>query len=61
MPLARAWASIPADWSIPTTRRPAASTIGKYRPVPHGASSTDPPGGQPSSSRLTNRRWASIG
>ena len=45
MPFARASASIPADWSMPTTRRPAAATSGKYLPVPHGASRTTPPGG----------------
>ena len=41
MPRARAWASMPADWSMPTAWRRLAATIGKYRPVPHGASRHD--------------------
>ena len=41
---ARARASIPVDWSVPTTRRPASSTMAKYLPVPQAASRTVPPG-----------------
>jgi hypothetical protein len=54
MPFDRAWASMPADWSTPTTRRPDARTSAKYLPVPHGASRTVPPDGQVASRRSTN-------
>jgi hypothetical protein len=51
---ARARASMPADWSTPATRTPAAASIGKYLPVPHGASSTVAPGPIRRSTRATH-------
>jgi hypothetical protein len=50
----RALFSIPADWSAPTTRNPAATTIVKYLPVPQDASSISLPAGQARSSRATH-------
>ena len=61
MPRARARASMPADWSAPATRWPAAASIAKYLPVPHGASSTVPPGGIRPSTRATHSRCMSQG
>ena len=61
MPRARARASMPADWSAPATRCPAAASIAKYLPVPHGASSTIPPGGIRPSTRATHARCTSHG
>ena len=45
-----------AIWSAPATRTPAAASIGKYLPVPHGASSTVLPGGIRRSTRATHPR-----
>jgi hypothetical protein len=58
MPRARACASIPADWSAPTTRCPAAATIEKYLPVLQGASTITLPVGQVPRTRLTDSRWS---
>ena len=61
MPRSRARASMPADWSTPATRTPAAASIGKYLPVPHGASSTVAPGPIRRSTRATHSRCTSQG
>jgi len=58
---ARARASMPADWSTPATWWPTAASIGKYLPVPHGASSAVPPGGIKPSTRATHFRCTSQG
>ena len=58
---ARAWASIPADWSTPMIRMPAAAISGKYLPVPHGASSTVLPAGIMPSRRATHISWVPAG
>src|ERR1035438_7861211 len=52
--LRRAWASMPADWSTPVTRKPAASSTGQYLPVPQAASRTSPPGRINVITRVTN-------
>lgn len=51
----------PCGLVIPTTRRPAAATVAKYRPVPHGASSTTLPDGTRPITRSTHCRWLSPG